>query len=108
MLAKRIKIWLLCILDFSCVIFWYLELGLLGFPDGYLSQLDLARQISYPVLIMLGLAFLLYILFLATKIRQPSLNRQINLCYCAYFLFLLSYFSVDYWLSKFLNHGTGT
>ena len=107
MLWNKIRICLFCILAFSIIAILYLELQFIGFPDCFLTELDNARQLYFPALMVISAAFILYSLFLTKKIRQRNFNKQINLCYGAYFLVLIVFYSGDRLLSMLIDHGTG-
>jgi len=84
-----------------------LELQVIGFPDCFLTELDNARELYYLALMVISSVFTLYSLFLTKKIHQRNFNQQIHLCYGAYLLVLIVFYSGDRLLSILVDHGTG-
>ncbi len=107
MVWNKIKICFFCIIGFVISAFLYLELQAMGFPDGFLSNLDKARKLYYPIFIATNFGFIVHSLLLTKKVRRKNFKKQINFCYGAYFLVMTLFYSGDRLLSLLLDNGIG-
>lgn len=99
---------LLCfIFAFLLSAFLALELREFGFPDGFLTELDRARRVLFPVAIALNLGLGVYFLYFAFSYRQGANRKPFLVALLVYGLLLLVLFFVDYALILQLDGWAG-
>ena len=77
MLLKRATAFCFCVLTFALAFVLGQTARYLGFPDGYLTELDGARKLLYETFSRINIALGIYFLYLGLRLRQPSKGRHL-------------------------------
>jgi hypothetical protein len=84
----------------------YLELQLLGFPDGFLTDLDRARKTLIPVWIGISVAVGVWLIGLGAT-SPPGMTAKLRITLAVYGLVVLLTAGIDFYLRHSLNSGGG-
>ena len=103
------KIWILLIGILALImgIYFYLEYDILGFPDGYLSPRDTAKELLY--LTYVGIAAALFIRSMLILLFPKGLidKRKMLTLLVPLVLFLIFILLMDQFYLQGLDHGGG-
>ncbi len=103
---KKFRFLFLSLFSTLIALMTYYEYEMMGFPDGYLSELELTQENYF--LIFIGLNIIFSILFFYTLIKYNSIKkRRINLLVFLFFVIFISFYAINYYLATLLNHGQG-
>ncbi|MDY7393940.1 hypothetical protein UMM65_01670 [Aureibaculum sp. 2210JD6-5] len=103
---KKIGISFLVIFAFLLALVNYYEYDMMGFPDGYLSELEHTQEKYFPIFIGLNIIFsiiFIYVLIVYNQIKKSRINLLIFL-FSAIFI---SFYVLNFYLATILNHGQG-
>lgn len=95
------------VLAFAFAGFLALEQRNLGFPDGYLTELDRAKKLYYPVFTLLGTLLGAYFAYLALRYPEVSLKKYLIQGAVLFVVFILSFAGLSLILSFNLDGGRG-
>lgn len=84
-----------------------LELRMLGFPDGYLTDFDRAKRVYYAVFGVLGIGLGLYFGYLAFYPSKGKSKRYILGLALLFAVLILCFFALHFALSLRLDRGQG-
>ncbi len=85
----------------------YLEWTSIGFPDGYVSDFDRARQILYPIGMILSTAFAISFARMGRKPWVETNQKKILSCLLLFLGMIVFFVTLLFFLSVKLDHGQG-
>ena len=88
-------------------VFVYLEVRLMGFPDGFLTELDKAEKILAYVFILINFPTSFWFGFLSWIALQQKVRTKLCITIFLYGVLVVLLFVIDSYLRKHLESGRG-
>jgi len=89
------------------VLYYFIHIQYLGFPDGYLTDLDEAQKYLYHFFIWPSIGFFFVFAYLRWKVTNCEINKTMLVFIFIYLLFLLTIFLSNYYLDMIFDGGSG-
>lgn len=91
----------------ALALFGYLEVRFMGFPDGFLTELDRGRRVLWGGFAGLSLVALVWFAYLGWLAFNKNISRPLAVSAALYAGFAALAAAVDFYLRKTLNGGGG-
>lgn len=88
-------------------VFVYQEVRLLGFPDGFLTELERAERILAYIFILTSFLTSFWFVFLSWRASQQRVVTKLCVTILLYTVLVILLFAIDFYLRKHLRSGGG-
>lgn len=88
-------------------VFAYEEIRLLGFPDGFLTELERAERILAYVFILISFPTSFWFIFLSWRASQQRIITKLCLTILLYTVLVIILFVINFYLRQHLSSGGG-
>jgi len=92
---------------FLPILYYFIHIKYLGFPDGHLTDLDKAQKCLYHFFLWPSIGFGFVFAYLRWKVTSYEINKIMLIFVVIYLLFLLVIFISNYYLEINFDGGVG-
>jgi hypothetical protein len=103
----RILAYFWAALTFGLSLTVYQQIQLLGFPDGYLTELDRAERVLGNIFFGINILAGMWFGFLGWEAARQRINRKLTVSIISHGIFVLIVYSIGLYLAQNLNSGGG-
>ncbi|MDX6696252.1 MAG: hypothetical protein QOF02_3855 [Blastocatellia bacterium] len=108
MKSNRIVAYLIGCVALALPFLVYMEyIYLLGFPDGFITELESAEQSLAYIFIGISAASASCFVYLGAVASRKSIGRKLSVAVALYILFIVIIYSIDYYYCLHLMNGVG-
>jgi hypothetical protein len=93
-------------LTLALSIYAYIELRFLGFPDGFLTELERSQSFLVKIFIGINIPTSIWFSYLSFA-APPRIHRKLGISIALYGIFGLILFAINVFLRQYLNDGGG-
>jgi hypothetical protein len=104
---ERVLAFLMACFALTSSIFVYEEVQLLGFPDGFLTELDQAERILANFFIWISFPTSLWLVFLSWIASQQKIRKKLCITIVLYIVLVTLLSVIDFYLRQHLKSGGG-
>jgi Kef-type K+ transport system membrane component KefB len=104
---QRVLAYLMGGITLAASAFVYQQQQFVGFPDGFLTNLDRAEKTLFGFLIWASLAAGLWFIFLGCRAAKRNISKQLYTTVIAYTILVALVLGVDFYLRQRLDSGGG-
>ncbi len=108
MKLNRIFAYLIACIALASALFAYMEyVYMLGFPDGYISELGYAQRMLAYVFIGMSVSLGSYFIYLGWTALRKKISKRLSIAALLYLIFIIGIAVVDYYCRLTLMDSAG-